>query len=894
MKKIFFALVAIFGLWSCVQEELPFVNGNDPVVGDGDIVVEGSIYVPAIHDATRTFGAESITKLDILVFDENGYLIQKTEGTPEGSFGVARDTVYKYKVALGQSNYKRTIHFVGYNDQNVSFPSYTLGQHMRYVVDELTTTGTNEAFWDVVDLPNGITGTKSGDTYMPSEELRDSLTKVPMVRNYANVTLTNNASSYLSNAEIMLYNIPDKGSVVARITDSRYAQFAKRSVSTDSATGTVIVTNTEKTYAEISEDYVGYEPAGMTLSNSDWGTSLYMYERHQQSGGNPVNTPTFAIIRGKYGTDSDYTYYKIDLCYTDETTNARVLYNLLRNMRYNIIINSVLGRGESTPEAAAEGAAANNVSFSVETINLTNISDGTSRLSVEYTEKVLTSGNTQYTLKYKYEPTIGGGSSNGDDAVIFSGIYKNNDKSQGLIDGAVITNPSWATSDDSEGWRTFTFTSAAIDGVKMQSIVLTAGNLQRQVRYILGNPYTMGLEVAEKIADEVGMGLPAKVILPDGLPDGVFPLDIYVISENNSLTSSLPVITGLDNNATPAADGKYFGFVVTITADDYFKIDDKGNRVEGEYNTEFPIDLRTNMTGAAPAYTNGATGTGTLVTAYNPYFYPESDEFWVCKPYGLDLKISGFTATTATATFNIHTIQGEIPSIASGDWSKDSNGNLYFDFDFTYSNSSVSLTGASFTDQQKESVPVVNNKLRVYKTIYDRGIRNFDLEFTSTSLITRATITASHIVFGTASATVPKLKLTWTTDKDTYTIAQGNNVDVEISVTLPTGLPESMFGTSGLVIQITGSAGTDVTLSAVNGSIITKSGDTGNNYIMTIPYATYDNSNTVTGKIKVSNGRRVDRSTSFGFTLSSSDFDFDPSGSVTFSKARNSSDFIKQ
>ena len=785
MKKIFFALVAIFGLWSCVQEELPFVNGNDPVVGEGDIVVEGSIYVPAIHDATRTFGNESITKLDILVFDENGYLIQNAEGTPVSSFGVAKDTEYKYTVALGQSNYKRTIHFVAYNDQNVSF-TYTMGQHMRYVVDVLTTTDTNEAFWGVVDLPNGITGTKAENstTFEPSDEVNTLLTKVPLVRNYANVTLTNNASSYLANAEIMLYNIPNKGSVVARITDSRYAQFAERS-------GT---TNTEKTYEKISKDYVGYEPAGMTLTNSAWGTSLYMYERHQQSGGNSVNTPAFAIIRGKYRSsddfDSDYTYYKIDLCYTDETTKASVLYNLLRNMRYNIILNSVSGRGESTPEAAAEGAAANNVSFSVETINLTNISDGERRLSVEYTEKVLTSGNTQYTLKYKYEPDIATGTPKNED-VQFTGLT-----------GDVIASHTIGTEDDKDGWRTFTFTSAAIDGVKMQSIVLTAGNLQRQVRYILGNPYTMRLDVAKKIADEVGTGLPAKVILPVGLPDGVFPLDIYVISENNSLTSSMPVITGLDNNATPATDGKYFGFVVTVEADDYFVNDANGNRVEGEYNTEFPVDLKTNMTGAAPAYTNGAAGTGTLVTAYNPYFYPATDEFWVGKPYGLDLNISRFTASTATATFNIHTNQDEAPSIDPEDWSKDSSGNQYFDFDFTYSNSSVALTGASFTgmtDQQKEYVKVVDNDtLRVYKTIYDDGIRNFTLEFTSTSSIMGTTITASHTAFGTASATVERYAVSWSIVGNNNNSSQATMVSgtqYRLRIVLPAGISDADINT---------------------------------------------------------------------------------------------------
>ena len=101
-----------------------------------------------------------------------------------------------------------------------------------------------------------------------------------------------------------------------------------------------------------------------------------------------------------------------------------------------------------------------------------------------------------------------------------------------------------------------------------------------------------------------------------------------------------------------------------------------------------------------------------------------------------------------------------------------------------------------------------------------------------------------------------------------------------------------MFGTNGLEITIAGAVGTDVTLSEVDGSCITNT--SGNNYQMTVTYDMYQNSNTVTGTINVYNERKYDKTTTFGFTLSSDDFDFDPSGSVTFRKEANTSDFIKQ
>lgn len=832
MKKIFFALVAIFGLWSCVQEELPVVNGNNPVVGEGEVLVEGSIYLPAMQDATRTFTTEAISCLHVLVFDENGYLIQVEPA--KGTFGVEMGPAYDFTVALGQSGYKRTIHLVANSDiiigengamlNSDGSTKYQKGEQMRHVLNQLYTTGGEQVFWGEVILPEGITGTKSGDTYTPSVELQAALTKVPMVRNYTRVRLTNKAGNF-QGAELVMMNILDRGSVVPLIRDGVYAQFSTRN-GTD---------NAEKLYKDIiAQDYYGYELESAQLTNTDASSDSNLkgwieastaenpvwfsfYERYQQSGPNPVATPAFAIIRGHYvgennTADSEYTYYKVDLCYTDTASNKQILFNLLRNMQYNVIINSVSGRGYSSAQEAAANVATNNISAAVETSSFNNISDGVRRLSVEYVEKVLTEGGVDYTLKYKYETSIADTGGAVDNSLVsFSGIYVGDNSDKGTV-GPVITNPRWATSDDSEGWRTFTFTAAAIAGTKIQDIVISAGTttsgfLTRDVRYILGNPYTMTLDVRTKIANGLGMPLESSITLPEGLPKSLFPLDIYIISENNSLTSSLPVITGLNSDGAPDPNGKYFGYVLTVEADNYFIYNDKGEVVN--YNLNVPVDLKTNKVDAANPF--GQDKPGTVVTAYNPYFYPARDSFWVMNPYGLTLTLTpSFTESTAVTAF---TINSNNLKIDDTDWSADPNNPnaKYFDFKFSFSNNNVALTGATYsgiTDELKPFLQVVDgNTLRIYKNLYDGAsdattddIRNYTLTFTDNSnAMIGTTITVSNDLFGTASAVVKKFEISWDIryynypDWTTTDLSSGQNYWLRIK--LPAGISAEQLST---------------------------------------------------------------------------------------------------
>ena len=589
------------------------------------VPVEASFTVPHMHE-TRSFESPAISSLHLLVFDENGYLIQVCDAEPVDSFGVETGIEYKYRVELGQSNYKRTIHLIANSPITINAngtSAYRLGEHERRVIDNLYTEGGNEAYWASVSLENGITGVQKivggKQVFEPSEELIEALTNVPMVRNYTRVKVTNNASAYLADAEIMMMNIPDRGSVAPLISDGNYAQFATHARAANSSLN----------YNDIAaQGYEGYEPNDMNLTNSTWGAMHEFYERRQQISGKEVATPAFAIVRGRYvganGEDAEYSYYKIDICYTDETTGAVELYNLLRNIEYNITIIEVLGRGYATLNEAATNAASNNLNFAVETKSLNSISDGERRLSVEYTQRVLTEGDAEFTLKYKYETNISTGATN-NNAVVFSNLAGNVlavNNPNGATDAAkyIVSNVAGA-----DGWNSVTFKSQTVSGTKLQTIILTAGNLQRSIELILGEPYTMTLDMVpgsstNVVDSKVGAAVEAKISLPLGLPEALFPLEIYLVAEKMTLSPDatknvLPVITGLSATGVPSSSGIHFGYIVTIEASYYYVEDADGNRT-GEYRNEKMLYFKTSTADSS-----------SRVNIYNPYFNIAYDSF---------------------------------------------------------------------------------------------------------------------------------------------------------------------------------------------------------------------------------------------------------------------------
>lgn len=516
----------MFVLAACSHDNI----GVEPNPEEGAVLVNFSVQVPEMQVATRLFTDPKITSLHLLVFDENGYFVQAAEAT--GTFGVVKDTEYNFSASLMQSPYKRVVHFIANLPKAVNeYGSETA------LINALTTSSSQDAYWQRVELPNGI--------LEGNKEMATKFTKVPLVRNFVKISVDNKAEIFEYEG-IAVINVPNKGTVAPfNVNDGTYATYSAGIF-----------------YSALNgAGYYGYEPSDMEIVNTDtsnptFATEHYIYERRQNQDDKDY---TYVIIKGEYNKSGTSTYYKVDI-----VDGNKEPYNLLRNFNYVIKINSVLGPGYASADAAAKAAASNNISASIDTKNLLNISDGSSRLYVEYVNKVITKPGT-FTLKYKYLPNI---SDNNNDPAN-DGVELSN------VEGDVIASYSKASSDDASGWRTITFTTpATITETKLQTITIKAGVLQREINLILCKPFVLNVTSSPSGSAALNTDATVTLGLPAGLPAAIFPLEFVIVETGLSISpdaseNNLPVRTSLNVNGQTVSGGQYFGFVKKVEYSDY-------------------------------------------------------------------------------------------------------------------------------------------------------------------------------------------------------------------------------------------------------------------------------------------------------------------------------------
>ena len=534
MKKILFAISMMFVLAACSHDNI----GVEPNPEEGAVLVNFSVQVPEMQVATRSFTDQKITSLHLLVFDENGYFVQAAEAT--GTFGVVKDTEYKFTASLMQSPYKRVVHFIANLPKAVNeYGSETA------LINALTTSDSQDAYWQRVELPNGI--------LEGNEEMATKFTEVPLVRNFVKISvdIDNQADAIFDYEGIAVINVPNKGTVAPfNVNNGTYAAYCAG-----------IAYNTLN-----DAGYYGYEPSDMEIVNTDtsspkFATEHYIYERRQNQDDQDY---TYVIIKGKYNKSGTSTYYKVDI--VDDNKEP---YNLLRNFNYVIKINSVLGPGYESADAAAKAAASNNISASIDTKNLLNISDGSSRLYVEYVDKVITKPGT-FTLKYKYLPNIS------DNTKTNYNKPANDDVDLINVVGDVIASYIKASSDDdASDWRTITFTTpATITETKLQTITIKAGVLQREINLILCKPFVLNVKSTPTGSAALNADATVTLGLPAGLPAAIFPLEFVIVETGLSISpdaskNNLPVRTSLNVNGQTVSGGQYFGFVKKVEYSDY-------------------------------------------------------------------------------------------------------------------------------------------------------------------------------------------------------------------------------------------------------------------------------------------------------------------------------------
>lgn len=221
--------------------------------GEGTTVVNFSVQLPEMQEATRSFIEHGITRLHLLVFDENGYFVEAKAATPTTSFGVASGTTYGFSVELSQSPSMRTIHFVA-NSPTTDVKNYPFGSE-RELINALSTTNAQDAYWQRVELPDGIIKDKTTGLLVGTSLA--NLTAVPLVRNFVKITVQNKAAASANGNFVLegiaLVNTPNQGTIAPYNVNS----------------GDYAVYNSSTTYSALNEaGYYGFEPTGMTINTT--------------------------------------------------------------------------------------------------------------------------------------------------------------------------------------------------------------------------------------------------------------------------------------------------------------------------------------------------------------------------------------------------------------------------------------------------------------------------------------------------------------------------------------------------------------------------------------------------------------------------------------------------
>lgn len=591
MKKTTYILFALlFGLASCVQ---PLLEPNELPKAEktGLVAVSMELEIPAVRIQALTKAKDcsvnpQIDYIKVAVFGTSGYPQAYSLAEPVGSYATTNGTTYQFKVLLPVYDGEAHVHIIANGDESIKFVDETENS----IMEKMSTTDNVGAFWTRIILEdgilpqkdvNGIMETDTEGNFKPDTPTANAFKNLVLVRNFAQVTLSvdDQASQNLTDIHWMLVNVPTKGSVAPMAVGTYVDDFATYTY--NATTGRMV--KGDKIYEgfmfadePMNYDYPATAAAAQTAITTAPGIPLFMYERSHPG----AEKATCILVQAKFKptggqADSYYTYYRLDLM--DEAVGG--YFPIYRNYKYQVKIHKVGNRGATNPTEAMNRDSGGNVSLSTEALKLTDISDGESRLYVEYVEKNFTSGGKK-TLWVQYVPNVSTGDVNNENVEVTI-------KNQGLAlkEGS---EPTLTAESSRTGYYIYEFELNEQDeNEDLVSVLQVKANngLEEEDRSTLFRDITLRVMkqmdmtlslVPKKVNTGTGINTVLNIGLPDGLPSSMFPLEIYIEDFNHTLNPTQQdgngnAITMPVKTAKSLADGttNSFYFIRTVNESEY-------------------------------------------------------------------------------------------------------------------------------------------------------------------------------------------------------------------------------------------------------------------------------------------------------------------------------------
>lgn len=295
MKKLLYILsVLVLFLSACQNEEMVSDGG-----GNDKKTLSFSMSIPEFQTSSRAIDETSISKIDLMVFDEKGLFVERVKATDVNSSARTFNAVV--------SSRARIIHFIAnYSGLDGFDERANLEKSENQLIPALGVTGNELVFW--------------GRAEISSEATRVS---VEFIRNLAKVTVESEDTHFVIQG-YSLCNYATNGTVSPFVN-------GKFEYSEDIPTiGTALTMN--------------------TATDADDMDTKYMCEYT-----NPTDNETYVILKAIFW-DGNPKYYKVLLA--DSNDNP---YTIVRNVNYHIIVKHMaVDVGSDTFDKAKNGTPINN------------------------------------------------------------------------------------------------------------------------------------------------------------------------------------------------------------------------------------------------------------------------------------------------------------------------------------------------------------------------------------------------------------------------------------------------------------------------------------------------------------------------------------------------------
>lgn len=599
MRKWIVIAAAALAALSCSREK------EQELLVEPEGKVEVTFTVTGDQVATKTLGeAHQLETMHIAVFGGSGYLKEYvpatllSTGTYEYHYYDASHheqvrpvPEFTYSVYITLSNSSRRVHFIGNGPASIPFGrDYEVlpallgeketGYWQMITLDHITALQDGEGNYLTPDGNGGTRVRQQGEAYIPSVELQQAFSRIPLIRNWAKIELRAKPAdeSNFTPISFAVSNVPKHGTLVPYggvkgfITNYKDLSFEDLRSDEYNYGGNLPASVEFDSYLPSASDFVNFTGGAKRYAenapadNEDY--AVYLYERPIPDANIP---PSYVIVYGRYYNEDDLSsltdeekaaggalcYYKVDLMTGSE------YYPVLRNFKYLVKIDKISARGHATPEEAAAAAGSADVSADINASALPDISDGTRRMAIQpwMAKTFIHQESKQEQLYVTFYNDINGDNPAPNLSPAADGCvtYELIPASAGIVKDVEIGEADADPTHSNYGWRPVSFAIASPDEAAGRTQTLRIickvdpndpeeSPLYRDVVISLLPTQPMRVRCENsRVLLVTGEKQRVDIDIPDGLVESMFPLHFMIEAQNLTLTPD----TSVDDNDLP-------------------------------------------------------------------------------------------------------------------------------------------------------------------------------------------------------------------------------------------------------------------------------------------------------------------------------------------------------